>query len=177
MNDQNRDSYGADSFPLAYHITIRCYGTRLLGDESGSVHHSDNLYGTPTLPHKPALKQHEEEVLDQPPYEMDAPRRQIVLQTVKEVCAYRGWELFAAHVRTNHWHVVVQAMCPPEKVLHDLKAYASRNLTKEGFDGKDRKRWARHGSTQYKWEEDDVASAVHYVVREQGEPLEYYERQ
>jgi REP element-mobilizing transposase RayT len=167
----------ADSFPLAYHITIRCYGTRLHGDESGSVHHDNSIFGTPILPHKPALRQHEEDIMDQPPYEMDSSRRQIVLETIRQVCSYRGWDLYAAHVRVNHWHVVVQANCPPEKILHDLKAYASRNLTKANLDNKDRKRWARHGSTQYKWTEDDVESAIHYVIREQGEPMEFYEKQ
>ena len=104
-----------DIFPLAYHITVRCYGTRLLGDKAGSVHHSDNIPGTPVLPYKPALKDYENEILDQPPYEMDAPRRRIVLETVKEVCSYRGWDLIAAHIRTNHWHVVVHAKCKPTK--------------------------------------------------------------
>lgn len=166
-----------DVIPAAYHITVRCYGTRLLGDENGSVHHSDNIPGTPMLPHKPGLKRYEEEIMDQPPYEMDTPRRKVVLDTIKEVCKHRGWDLLAAHIRTTHFHVVVQAGCSPEKVMNDLKAYASRNLTRAGFDGKGRKRWARHGSTKYKWTDDEVEAAVHYVIREQGESLQYYEKQ
>ena len=61
--------------------------------------------------------------------------------------------------------------------MNDLKAYASRNLNEAGFDGKDRKRWVRHGSTRYKWNEKDVEDAIDYVVRQQGEPLEYFEKQ
>ena len=45
----------------------------------------------------------------EPAYLLDAPRRQIVLNTVKEVCNYRGWVLLAAHVRTNHVHLVMHA--------------------------------------------------------------------
>jgi len=165
-----------DVFPLAYHITIHCYGTRLHGDEAGSVHHSDNISGTPFLPPRPGLRQHEEDSMNQPPYELDTPRRAIVLKTTKEVCSYRGWDLYAVHVRTNHWHVVVQAMVAPEKVMGDLKAYASRNLNQAGFDNKSRKRWSRHGSTKYKWTEQDLAHATDYVIREQGEPLDLYEK-
>jgi len=174
--DEDSSTIRVNKFPVAYHITIRCYGTRLLGDEAGSVHHGDNYPGTPILPHKPGLKCYEEEIMNQQPYEMDVVRRQIVLETAKEICNYRGWTLYAAHVRLNHWHIVLQAMCPPEKVMNDLKAYASRNLNRAGLDSKRRKRWARHGSTKYKWTEHDVEDAINYVIREQGEMLEYYEK-
>lgn len=83
----------------------------------------------------------------------------------------------AAHVRSNHVHVVVSAKDKPEKVMKDFKAYTSRRLTEAGFDNKNRKRWSRHGSTVYKWTEEDVGNAVDYVVREQGDPpMEFYER-
>ena len=184
-NDPYRDRQGADlpaspytpgDFPLAYHIMIRCYGTRLHGDEAGTVLHSDNIPGTPMLPHKPGLMQYQKNIMNQPPYEMDAPRRRVVLDTIKEVCKYRGWDLIAAHVRENHMHMLIQATCPPEKVMTDIKSYASRNLSKAGYDGKGRKRWAGHGSTKYKWNEEAVEAAVHYVIRGQGEPMEYYEK-
>jgi len=81
-------------------------------------------------------------------------------------------ELIAAHVRMSHVHVVVAADVPPEAVMHDLKACASRCLN-EGETARD-KRWARYGSTRYLWKSDDVAGAVHYVVRKQGEPMAVY---
>ena len=99
----------------------------------------------------------------------------IVLQAIQEVCQYRGWSLLAAHVRTNHGHVVVQAFSPPEKVLNDFKAYASRHLNQAGIDGSDCKRWTRRGSTRYLWKPEQVEAAIHYTVREQGEPLAVYE--
>jgi REP element-mobilizing transposase RayT len=178
-SDPYRDRKGediSDEFPLAYHIMIRCYGTRLHGDETGTVHHSDNIPGTPMIPHKPGLVEYGQSIMDQLPYVMDAPRRRIVLDTIKEVCKHRKWDLIAAHIRENHMHMVIQASCPPEKVMNDLKSYASQNLNKAGYDSNDRKRWARHGSTKYKWNEQAVEAAVDYVIREQGEPMEYYEK-
>jgi REP element-mobilizing transposase RayT len=84
---------------------------------------------------------------------------------------YREWNLLAAHVRTTHVHVVVEADVAPEKILSDLKSYASRGLNRLGKDASDRKRWARHGSTRWLWKDKDVKDAIRYVVEGQGEPM------
>ena len=111
------------------------------------------------------------EKLDQPPYELDAPRRRVVLLTIQEVCRHRGWSLLAAHVRSNHVHVVVTAEVTPEKLMNDFKAYASRALNALGVDRDNRKRWTRHGSTRYVWKVDHLAAAVEYVLEKQGHPM------
>lgn len=107
-------------------------------------------------------------------YELDAPRRRIVLDTVREVCRHRGWRLLAVHVRATHVHMIVHADVKPEKVMNDIKAYASRRLTEAGFDSRDTKRWSRHGSTKYIWDEDYLRSALHYALHRQGVPMERY---
>jgi len=97
-----------------------------------------------------------------------------VLDTVREVRSHRGWNLWAAHVRTNRVHVIVEAEVRPENVMNALKSYASRSLNRLGTDGPDRKRWARHGSTRWLWKDEDVQEAIRYVVSGQGEPMEVY---
>src|SRR6266496_3146556 len=77
----------------------------------------------------------------------DPSRRSI--QAIQEVCGYRGWNLLAAHVRSNHVHTVVEAEAEPERVMNDFKIYASRRLTRMSLDEPNRKRWARHGSTRW----------------------------
>jgi len=57
------------------------------------------------------------------------------------------------------------------KVMADFKSYASRRLNQRGIDAPDRKRWARHGSTRWLWNRDDVGAAIRYVVEEQGQPM------
>jgi hypothetical protein len=49
-------------------------------------------------------------------------------------------------VRSNHVHVVVAVDRDPGRVMSDIKAHASRALTRAGFDDATRKRWTRHGS-------------------------------
>ena len=107
-------------------------------------------------------------------YLLDKERRGVVLAALREVCNYRSWNLWAAHVRTNHVHVVVEADVRPEKCLNDFKAYASRALNAAGLDIPSRKRWAHHGSTRWLWTDDEVQEAIRYVVHGQGEPMAVY---
>jgi REP element-mobilizing transposase RayT len=113
--------------------------------------------------------------MTQEPYLLDSVRRQVVLKAMHEVCSSRGWTMLAAHVRTNHVHMIVTAHSRPEQVLIAMKAYSSRALNESELDGPDRRRWARHGSTRYLWTGDAVRAAIHYVVREQGEPMAIFE--
>ena len=54
---------------------------------------------------------------------------------------HRGWSLLAIHVRSSHVHAVVEAEVPPERVMSDFKAHASRRLNGTKLDEPDRKRW------------------------------------
>jgi REP element-mobilizing transposase RayT len=112
--------------------------------------------------------------MDQAPYVLDRDRRVAVLYALREVCAHRSWSLLAAHVRSNHVHVVVEADVPPDKVMNAFKSYASRRLNSLGIDEPGRKRWARHGSTRWLWKDEDVQESIRDVVSGQGEPMEVY---
>ena len=113
--------------------------------------------------------------MDQPPYGMDSSRREAVLASLLERCSERRWSLLAAHVRTNHVHIVVEAEARPERVMNDLKYYASRCLNRKGLDEPDRKRWARYGSTRWLWKRKNVSAAIRYVLDEQGDPMAVFE--
>ena len=159
---------------MRYLITFACYGTHLHGDESGSVDRHHNTYTSRLADANPARVAVKLEQMDQVPYYLDRDRRVTVLDALREVCLHRGWNLHAAHVRTNHIHVVVEADVRPEVVMSTFKSYASRGLNRLGNFGPDRKRWARHGSTRWLWKDEDVQEAIRYVVWGQGEPMEVY---
>jgi len=107
----------------------------------------------------------------QDPYVLDEASRTVVLAAIQRHCAQRGWNLLAAHVRSNHVHAVVEAEARPERIMNEFKSYASRALNRLGSGGPDRKRWARHGSTRWLWKDEDVRQALRYVIEEQGEPM------
>jgi len=113
--------------------------------------------------------------MDQPPYGMDRSRRQAVLAAIVERCSDNHWTLPAAHVRTNHVHIVVDADVKPERIMNDLKSYASRCLNRLGLDDPARKRWARHGSTRWLWKPESVSAAIRYVVGQQGDSMAVFE--
>jgi REP element-mobilizing transposase RayT len=163
-----------DNFPLAYFITFTCYGTRLPGDERGWVNRRDAVFGTPTAVSSPALLEISQMALRQSPYELDRVRRSIVLEAIKEVTAFRTWDLFAAHIRTNHVHVIIAAPTKPERVLTDLKARSTSRLNEHNVDPPDRNRWSKRGSTRYLWKPVNVEEAIRYVAYAQGDPLVRY---
>ena len=74
------------------------------------------------------LLQAEQRNMDQPPYRLDLKRRKIILEALLDRCLQQEWKLLAAHVRTNHVHVVVEAEVRPERIMNDLKSYGSRCL-------------------------------------------------
>jgi REP element-mobilizing transposase RayT len=113
--------------------------------------------------------------MDQASYFMDGTRREAVLAAIAERCSEQRWCLRAAHVRTNHVHIVVDAEVRPERIMNDLKSYASRCLNRLGLDCPDRKRWARHGSTRWLWKKQSVSAVIRYVVDGQGPAMSVFE--
>jgi REP element-mobilizing transposase RayT len=156
-------------------ITFCCYGCHLHGSESGSVDRGHNAFRTPVLEVDSTRAAAGSERMDQAPYHLDQVRRNAVLAAIQEVCTHRGWRLLAAHVRTTHVHTVVEAEVPPERIMGDLKSYASRCLNRMGLDNPDRKRWTRHGSTRWLWKPHHISAAVEYVLAEQGEAMAVFQ--
>ncbi len=157
---------------VTYLLTFSCYGTRLHGDERGTVDRNHNLAGSRYLPCEPTWIDAERRNMSQARYHLDAPRRSIVIRSILEVCAHRDWLPIAAHVRSSHVHAVLDAPELPEPVLTALKAYASRAFNQSGLDLPHRRRWSRHGSTRYLWNRQAIDRAVSYVADGQGAPME-----
>jgi len=142
-----------------------------LHGESGSVDRDHNVPGGRFLEIDPQRAAIARERMPQPSYYLDVVRREAVLRALLQHCSYRGWTLLAAHVRTTHVHVVIEAEVRPERIMNELKVYASRELNRLGCDEPGRRRWARHGSTRWLWKDEEAQRAIQYVVDEQGEPM------
>jgi REP element-mobilizing transposase RayT len=158
---------------MRYFITFTCYGSHVHGVEAGFVDRIHNLPGSRTLDADPNRAAVESEAMKQAPYLLSERARTVVLQAIQGVCAHRKWNLLAAHVRTNHVHVVVESEAKPEKVMNDFKSYASRALNLVEADIS-RRRWAHHGSTRWLWKDQEVRDAIQYVIDEQGGPMAFF---
>lgn len=79
--------------------------------------------------------------------------------------------MVACHCRSNHLHLVVATEDDSDRLLHDIKAYATRELRKRGLAERGQPVWARHGSTRSLFSDEDVASAATYTLDGQGVDL------
>ena len=159
---------------MTYLITFACYGAHLHGDESGSIDRLHNLPGSRVISAHAGRVALERRLMNQPHYSLDQPRRNAVLAALLERAKKRGWTILAAHVCTNHVHVIINSDTTPERVMNDLKSYASRHLNAIGLDTPDRKRWARHGSTRWLPGRESVDAAIQYVIEKQGHAMAMY---
>lgn len=170
------DEQAEGNYPLAYLITIRSYGTWLHGDEKGSVGRKEfNIYGTSRMFHSEKLKDLMKNQMKQEPTVFDKKERICVLEAVKEVCDFRGYELLAINIRTNHLHAVVSANTNPDKIVNEFKAYATRKLREENLVEKDKTIWARGKSRRYLWKLKHVEIAIEYVLFGQGDEILEFE--
>jgi REP element-mobilizing transposase RayT len=162
---------------LAYFITFTTYGTWLHGSAKGkgSVDAEHNVFGTPFVAPDAVREQQAREAMIQPPYVMGPAEREIVCQAIVQLAKDRGWNLLAAHARSNHVHVVISADRDPGRLMSDLKGRASRDLTLAGFDNAERRRWTRHGSTLHLFREEEVEAKIRYTLDEQGERMAWYD--
>ncbi len=164
LDEYGFELYEENTFPIAYLLTFRTYGTWLHGDERGSVRRNgNNLYGqsqiTPSVPLNETMRsvQRESALI------LNEEQRSCVNVAINDVCEFREYLLRALNVRTNHSHVVASAWSKPEKLVNEFKAYATRRLRTEGLCSPTQKVWARGASTRYLWKPHHVEAAVDYV--------------
>jgi REP element-mobilizing transposase RayT len=150
-----------------YLITFATYGSHLPGGNA-IVDRDHNVPGGPFAELYDGRLNRSKRLMNGAAYLLDEQRRTIVLAAIREVCQFRGWSLMAAHVRTNHVHVVVDSAAKPEQVMSTLKAYASRALNRVEPC---RPRWSRHGSTRHLWNRQSISAAIGYVIEGQGEAM------
>jgi hypothetical protein len=154
---------------VAYLLTFHCYGTRLRGDEEGSVDRTSGSRGGPLAP-AAALVEYGSRTMTHAEATLDFRQGCTVLAAIRETCAFRGWTLLAAQVRNTHAHMVVDGIAETSAALRDFKAYASRALNRDGV----RRRWARGGNVRLLRDARAVRETVHYVVERQGTPMAVY---
>jgi len=120
---------------LAYFITFSTYGTWVHGTSKGkgSVDRDHNQHGMAFVEPDASREAEAREKMKQSEYKMQAGEREIVRDAIVELCRQKGWHLLAVHVRTNHVHVVVSVNRDPGRVMSDMKARASRELTPRGL--------------------------------------------
>ncbi len=177
MNDYPLDDYGFEkfeqnTFPLAYLITIRTFGTWLHGDERYSVErHGKNIHGTDKIPPNRKLNEVMQGNMRMPSFVFSSEQRPIVETAIRALCEVRKYLLHAINVRTNHVHSVVTAQLKPERIADAFKASATKKLREENLVSRDVRIWSRGRSRIYLWKPRNVEQAIDYVLYSQGDEL------
>ncbi|MCB9840759.1 MAG: transposase [Phycisphaeraceae bacterium] len=148
-----------------YLITWTTYGTWLHGDDRESVSAKQTTAGTPKVAPNGALRRHQQATMREPAFTLDEAQRLAVDEVVRFHCTHRGWTLHAINVRTNHVHGVVSAPTPPERVMGEFKAWATRRLRERGTARE--RLWSRHASTRWIDTDASLHRAIEYVTNEQ----------
>ena len=162
-------------------LTWRTYGTWWPGDVRGFVDPVidetgerviHNLPGTPVDADNPRLLQYAREVMRGEPVLLTHDHATALLAQFQETARYRGWELSAVAILTNHLHLVVGVCGDPDpaSVLRDFKSYGSRRLNERWGKPASETWWAEAGSRRVLKTEASRLGAIRYVL-EQEHPL------
>ena len=101
-----------------------------------------------------------------------AQSRILVRDAIVDVCKFRGWILYALHVRTNHVHGIVDAEASPSRIFNDWKAYSTRSLRDAGASAPDRMHWTHGGGARRIQTPLGLTRAMNYVLNGQGALLQ-----
>ena len=95
--------------PIAYHITFGTYGTRLHGDERGTVDRSMNEPGDPIIGADPSWWELERKRLRFDPVVLRPEQMRHVECVTPSICARGGWTYHIAAGGPDHVHVLLTA--------------------------------------------------------------------
>ena len=156
----------------AYLITFRAYNSWSHGDKRTSVDSKNNVVGKPRIAPNAALHRAMKSSALESELILNAAQRETVLKSIIDTCQYNHWTLFAAHVRTNHIHIVLQSNKSAEQTMGKIKCYATRDLKKHHVELSTRNAfWGYHGSTDNIWGPEELFQRLYYTVVEQGKPM------
>ena len=156
------------AFPLAYHITFGTYGTRLHGDERGTVHRAMNLPGEPILGADWAWERMERKLLKFEPRIFTVEQMVKVESLVLEVCIRGGWKLHTCAAGPDHVHGVLGANAEGEAVRKWLKRWLSQALAPSIPLRAGETFWAECGSVKWIWTQDYLNRAIEYVRKQRA---------
>jgi REP element-mobilizing transposase RayT len=152
------------NFPLAYHITFGTYGTRLHGDERGTVDRRSNHFGEPIIDQCEEWEQMERHRLKYPPRVLTREQCVEVELLIPRVCARGKWTYHTCAAAPDHVHTVLTAQAEGEAVRMWLKRWVTQGLNGRWPLRDDQVWWAECGSVKWVWEEDYFQRAVGYVA-------------
>jgi REP element-mobilizing transposase RayT len=139
------------SRPLAYHITFGTCGTRLHGDDRGTIDRSLNEPPDPIIGANDGWHFLEENRLNFPPRVFTREEMVAVESLIPEVCVRGGWELHTCAAGPDHVHVVMAGDADGNEIRKWLKRWLGQELAKHYPLKPGETFWAECGSVKWVW--------------------------
>ncbi|MGJ5817140.1 transposase [Paludibaculum fermentans] len=108
------------------------------------------------------------------PFLLEKPHRELILKTIRKTCEAKTYELLAAHIRTTHLHVILEAPSDPSSCMGALKLACTKALRDACLAGAEENIWAHYGHIRILDAPFAIAKAINYVLEGQGSPMETY---
>jgi REP element-mobilizing transposase RayT len=153
---------------LAYHITFGTCGTRLHGDERGTVDRRHNTPGEPVLGRIESWQRVERRRMKHPPVMLTQQQREYAELTVPKVCQRGGWDYHITACGPDHVHVLLTADADGNGVRRWLKTWLGQSLSERWPLSGDSRWWAEGGSVKWIWDEGYFARAHDYIERQRA---------
>lgn len=154
------------TYPLAYHITWGTYGTRLHGDERGTVHRQMNEYGEPIIGEDQDWNFMESHLLRFPPRVLTHEQCLLIQDAIPDICVRGKWELRTCSAAPDHVHTILTARVDGKDIRKWLKRWVGEELSKTEPLLPDQTWWAECGSVKWVWTDDYYQRAYNYVSRQ-----------
>jgi hypothetical protein len=150
-------------FPIAYHITVGTYGTRLHGDDRGTVDRRQNEPGDPIIGRCKDWSRMERRVMRFEPVLLTPEQRVFIEQKLLDICERGGWTFHIAAARVEHYHVMLSSSNDGEIIRRILKRWLSQTLSEMWPMERGRAWWAECGSVKWVWKDWYLDNLYRYI--------------
>lgn len=128
----------------------------------------------PTIHPNAALVRWRQNQAKSPPYLLDPPRRQRILDTILAHCSKRNWLPLALHVRATHIHLILETTDDPSRVIGELKSACTKTLRAANLAGPRDRIWADNRNIRNLNTPESLTRAIDYVLNGQGPPMQIF---
>ena len=153
-------------YPLAFHITFGTYGTRLHGDDRGTVDRSENNFGDPIVGRQEQWHAEETSKLKYPRRILTVEQRITIEQMIPAICERGGWTHIVSAAAPDHVHNLIAATVAGKDVRKWLKRWLGESLSARWPTEPGQSWWAECGSVKWVWKEDYLGRVDEYVGRQ-----------
>ena len=154
--------------PLAYHITFGTYGSRLHGDERGSVDRAHNSPGEPFLGPDVRRREQETQLLRSEPITFKSAQQRFIEAVIPGVCERGDWGYHVAAAGPDHVHVLLSADSDPKTVRRLLKRWLGQQLSSNWPLSRGQSWWAEGGSIKWIWKQHYFRRAFDYIASQRA---------